>query len=76
MSERGRRVDERIAHTVTFLLRFPGSLVPEAMWECKFTLHDSVNRAKQMAVHKSFYKATGGCIFILMACTVRISNFA
>jgi hypothetical protein len=61
MSGRGWRVDERIAHTVAFILRCPGLLVPEAMRVCKFTLEESGNTAKQMAVHRSFVaKATNG----------------
>jgi hypothetical protein len=60
MSGRGRRVDERIAHTVTFLLRCPGSTVPEAMRACKFSLEESLHPAKQMAVRRSFAKASAG----------------
>ena len=58
MSGRGRRVDERIAHTVTFLLRCPGSTVPEAMRACKFSLEESLHPAKKMAVRRSFAKAS------------------
>ena len=61
MSGRGWHVDERIAHTVAFILRCPGLLVPEAMRACIFTLEESGNPAKQMAVHRSFAaKATNG----------------
>ena len=53
-------MDERIAHTVTFLLRCPGSTVPEAMRACKFSLEESLHPAKQMAVRRSFAKASAG----------------
>jgi hypothetical protein len=60
MSGRGRRVDVRIAHTATFLLRCPRSSVPEAMRACKYTFDESASRSKQMAIRRSFAKATGG----------------
>ena len=60
MSGRGRRVEVRIAHTVTFLLRCPRSSVPEAMRACKYTFDESASRSKQMAIRRSFAKATGG----------------
>jgi hypothetical protein len=60
MSGRGRRVDVRVAHTVTFLLRCPRSSVPEAMRACKYTFDESASRSKQMAIRRSFAKATGG----------------
>ncbi len=53
-------MDVCITHTVTYLLRCPRSLVPEAMWACKFSLEESGNPAKQMAVCCSSAKATGG----------------
>ncbi len=53
-------MDVRIAHTVAFLLQCPGSLVPEAMRACKYTLEESADRSKQMAARRSFAKATGG----------------
>ena len=60
MSGRGRCVDERVAHTVAFLLRCPGSSVPEAMRACKYTLEEIGDPAKQMVIRRSFAKATGG----------------
>jgi hypothetical protein len=53
-------VDVRIAHTVAYLLRCPRSSVPEVMRACKFSLEESGNPAKQMAVRRSFAKATVG----------------
>jgi hypothetical protein len=60
MLGRGWRVDVRIAHTVTFLLRCPWSSVPEAMRACKYTFDERASRSKQMAIRRSFAKATGG----------------
>ena len=60
MSGRGRRMDERIVHTVTFSLRCPGSPVPEVMQVCKYTLDKSANWLKQMAIRRSFDKYNGG----------------
>jgi hypothetical protein len=42
------------------LIAGPWSLVPEAMQACKFSLEESGNPAKQMAVHRSLAKATSG----------------
>ena len=53
-------MDVRIAHTVAFLLRCPGSSVPEAMRACKYTLKDRADRSMHMAIHRSFAKAIGG----------------
>ena len=53
-------MDERITRTVTFLLRCPGSSVPEAMRACKFSMEESVHTVNQMAVRRSFSKANGG----------------
>ena len=47
-------MDERVAHTVAFLMRCPGSSVPEAMRACKYTLEESGDPAKQMAIRRSF----------------------
>ena len=53
-------MDVRIAHPVAFLLRCPGSSVPEAMRVCKYTLKDSADRSMQMAIRRSFAKVSGG----------------
>jgi hypothetical protein len=47
-------------HTVAYLLRCPRSSVPEVTRACKFSLEESGNPEKQMAVRRSFAKATGG----------------
>jgi hypothetical protein len=53
-------VDERITHTVAFLLQCPGLSVPEAMRLYEFTLDESSNQARQMVIRRSFAKATSG----------------
>ena len=53
-------MDERITRIVAILLRCPGLLGPEAMRAGKFSLEESGNPAKQMAVRHSFAKANGG----------------
>jgi hypothetical protein len=53
-------MDERIAHTAAFMLRCPGSSVPEATRVSKYSLEESGNPAKQMAICRSFAKATVG----------------
>jgi hypothetical protein len=45
---------------IAYLLRCPRLSVPEGMRACKFSLEESENPAKQMAVRRSFAKATGG----------------
>jgi hypothetical protein len=60
MLGRGQCVEVHSAHTVAYLLRCPRSLVLEAMRVCKFSLEESGNPAKQMALRRSFSKATGG----------------
>ncbi len=48
MSGRVERKGKHIAHTIAFLLRGPGSLMPKAMWVCKYLTNKSINPAKQM----------------------------
>ncbi len=60
MSGMGRQVDKRIAQTVSYLLRCPRSMVPEAMRACKYTLDESSHPTLQMAIRRSYAKATGG----------------
>ena len=60
MSGKGRRVDKRIAHTVTYLLRCPRSTVPEAMRACRFSDKESANTTMQIAVRRAREKADGG----------------
>ena len=50
----------RIVHAVAFLLRCQGAKVPEAMRAVKFTLKESANATKQMAVRRAYTKAIGG----------------
>jgi hypothetical protein len=60
MSGRGGWVDQRIAKAVAFKLRCPDAHIPEAMLASKFTLAESQNPAKQMAVRRAYEKATSG----------------
>ena len=60
MSGRGRNKDVRTGHVVEFLLQCQGAKVPEAMRAAKFTLEESVDTTKQMAVRRAYTKATGG----------------
>jgi hypothetical protein len=60
MSGRGGRADQRIAKAVAFKLRCPDARIPEAMLASKFTVVESQNPAKQMAVRRAYEKATGG----------------
>ena len=60
MSGRGGNKDGRVAHAVAFLLRCQGAKVPEAMRAVKFTLKESLNTTKQMAVRRAYTKAIVG----------------
>ena len=60
MSGRGGNKDARIGHAVQFLLRCQGAKVPEAMRAVKFTLEESSDATKQMAVRRAYTKAIGG----------------
>jgi len=60
MSERGGNKDGRVAHVVAFLLHWQGAKVPEAMRAVKFTLKESLDTTKQMAIHRTYAKAIGG----------------
>jgi hypothetical protein len=53
-------MDKGIVHTVAFMLWCPGLSVPEAMRASKYSLEESGNPAKQMAIRRSFAKATSG----------------
>jgi hypothetical protein len=60
MSGRGGQADQCIAKAVPFKLRCPDAPLPAAMLASKFTVAESQNPAKQMAVHRAYGKATGG----------------
>jgi len=60
MSGRGGRVDKRIAKAAAFKLRCQSASIPEAMRASKFSLAESSNPAKQMAVRRAYEKAIGG----------------
>jgi hypothetical protein len=60
MSGRGGQADQRIAKAVAFKLRCPDARIPEVMLASKFTVAESQNPAKQMAVRCAYEKATGG----------------
>jgi len=62
-----RREDARIGRAAEFLLRCQGAKVPEAMRAVKFTLKESANATKQMAVRRTYAKAIGGRIFLNVA---------
>ncbi len=53
-------MDKRIAKATAFKLRCQSASIPEAMRASKFTLAESSNPAKQMAVRRAYEKATGG----------------
>jgi hypothetical protein len=53
-------VDQCIAKAIAFKLRCPDARIPEAMLALKFTVAESQNPAKQMAVRRTYEKATGG----------------
>ncbi len=54
MSGRGNRVNSCITAVVDFMIRFPGAKVLEAMLAKKFTLAESSNLAKRMAVRRAY----------------------
>ena len=60
MSGRGGRVDNRIMKAAAFKLRCESASIPEAMRASKFTLAESSNPAKQMAIRRAYEKAIGG----------------
>ena len=60
MSGRGRNKDVRTGHAVEFLLRCQGAKVPEAMRAAKFTLEESLDTTKQMAVRSASENAANG----------------
>ena len=60
MSGRGGRVDNRITKAAAFKLRCESASIPEAMRTSKFTLAESSNPAKQMAVLRAYEKLIGG----------------
>ena len=60
MSGRGGRVDNRIMKAAAFKLRCESASIPEAMRASKFSLAESSNPAKQMAVRRAYEKLIGG----------------
>ncbi len=60
MSGRGGHVDKRIAKAAAFKLCCQSASIPEAMRARKFSLAESSNPAKQMAVRRAYEKAIGG----------------
>ena len=60
MSGRGGRVDYRIPKAVAFKLCCGSASIPESMHASKFTLAESLNPAKQMAVRRAYEKLIGG----------------
>ncbi len=53
-------MDKRIAKAAAFKMRCRDASIPEAMRASKFTLAESSNPAKQMAVRRAYEKAIGG----------------
>ena len=60
MSRKGGHANPRAERTVAYLLRCPRSTVPEAMRASKFSLDESRDAAKQIAVRRAYGKASGG----------------
>ena len=60
MSGKGGNKDGRVPHAGAFLLRCQGAKVPEAMRAAKFTLKESLDTTKQMAIRRAYAKAIGG----------------
>ena len=60
MSGRGWNKDVGTGHAVEFLLQCQGAKVPEAMRSAKFTLEESLDTTKQMAVHSASENAADG----------------
>ena len=56
MSQRGGCKDKRIARAVTFKMRCQEASIPEAMRAAEFTLAESRDPAKQMAVRRACMK--------------------
>ncbi len=57
MSGRGGRKDKHITHAVTFKMRCQEASIPEAMHAAEFTLAESRDPVKQMAVRRTCEKA-------------------
>jgi hypothetical protein len=57
MSGKGRREDKRITNAVAFKIRCQGASITKAMRTTKFTLKESEDTAKQMAVCRAYQKA-------------------
>jgi hypothetical protein len=53
-------MDNRIRHAEAFKLRCKEASIPKVLHACKFTLEESSNPAKQMAVCCAYEKAIGG----------------
>ncbi len=53
-------MDKRIVKAAAFKMRCRDASIPEAMRASKFTLAESSNLAKQMAVRRAYEKAIGG----------------
>ena len=66
MSGKGRRDDKRIANAVAFKIRCQGASIPEAMSATKFTLKESEDTAKQMAVRCAYQKAVNAPSAVLV----------
>ena len=60
MSGRGGRKDRRISRAVTFKLRCKEASIPEVMRAAEYTLAESRDPAKEMAVRRAFEEAAGG----------------
>ncbi len=57
MSGKGRRKDKRVVNAVAFKIRCQGASMPKVMHATKFTLKESEDTAKQMAVRRAYQKA-------------------
>ena len=66
MSGKGRCDDKRIANAVAFKIRCKGASIPEAMRATKFTLKESEDTSKQMAVRRAYQKAVNAPSAVLV----------
>ena len=67
-------MDVRIAHAVSFKLRCPEASIPEAMRATKFSVKESSDTTKQMAVRRAYEKAAGARKSVPLAVSVAASR--
>ena len=67
-------MDKHIAHAVSFKLRCPEASIPEAMRATKFSVKESSDTTKQMAVRRAYEKAAGARKGVPLAVSVAASR--